>query len=90
MVVTFSGEVRPVRGTGADRRSGSAAAVGEGGGEWLNCGVRITLLRLANAKVAWEASYLESRRRTKALTQETLARDCVKKLMHEFPYRRNP
>jgi len=80
-----SGRKLETRGlTGSVRDAGGTAS--DAG--YLNCGVRVTMFNTAQAKVAWEGSYLESLPAGDAGSQEEMVKDCVAKIMKAFPYRK--
>lgn len=74
MVRNLGGDVRPDAG-------------GQGTDRWVNCGIKIALVRLSNAQPVWEAAYLESRP-DEGNSQEMVAAACVEKLVAEFPFRK--
>jgi len=86
-VIKFGPSLRPlmVKNLGGDiRTDGSRSGAG---GRWLNCGVKIALVKVATAMPVWEAAYLESRP-DDGNTQEMVAAACVEKLLDEYPYKK--
>jgi len=72
-----------LRGVSGDvQKAGGTAPAGG----WLNCGVKVTMIKTAQAAVAWEGCYLDSRPAEDTLSQEEMVRDCVAKIMEAFPY----
>ena len=54
---------------------------------WLNCGLKVALVRFAGSQVAWEAADLVSREADSNSTQEMIAQECVKRILEVFPFR---
>lgn len=75
-VKNLDGEVRP-----------AAPGSGEAAPRWLNCGLKVAVVKIASAQPVWEAVYLESRPEA-GNSQEMVAAACVDKLLSEFPFKK--
>ena len=87
-VIKFGPSTTPltVRNLGGEIRP-AAPPPGQGGGRWLNCGLKLAVVKVASASPVWEAAYLESVP-ADGTTQEAVAASCADKLLSEFPFKR--
>ncbi len=84
-VVKFGASAKRLAVNGLD---GGVSA--RGGGEaarWLNCGLKVALVKIAGGEPVWEAAYLESRPDA-GNSQESVAAAAVAAVLDEFPFRK--